>query len=139
MQGSYNHVVFHNDGNMLPWLYTMQESSLFATYYTPLLMALLPQGNNSANIHALTMREPETSSNPSSSPPTSPTSTEHLVSVDNHGSSICSKGASSTLAASLPDDEDLRFVTFEEVYLCAKDDKLHPTMRAKYVDLMLGQ
>ena len=103
-------------------------------------MALFPQGNNSANIHALTVREPETSSNPSSSPPTSPTTTEHLVSVDHHGSSICSKGASSTLAASLPDDEeDLRFVTFEEVYLCAKDDKLHPTLRAKYVDLMLGQ
>ena len=37
------------------------------------------------------------------------------------------------------EDDELRFVTFEEVFKCASNDGLHPKFRAKYVDLMIGQ
>ena len=36
-------------------------------------------------------------------------------------------------------EDELRFVTFEEVFECASNDGLCPKIRAKYVDLMIAR
>ena len=36
-------------------------------------------------------------------------------------------------------DKQLRYVTFEEAILCASDEALHPLLRSRYVQLMIGQ
>jgi len=73
-----------------------------------------PQGKNETTIHALRAE----------------------TSLEENDSNVYEGGASATYDG---DDDELRFVTFEEVFMCVSDDKLHPEIRAKYVDLMIGQ
>lgn len=34
--------------------------------------------------------------------------------------------------------QDLKYLTFEEALVGAKDDELHPALRSKYVELIVG-